>query len=66
MKGMFCYSGLSIDQVDRLTKDHHVYLTRDGRISVAGVTFGNVKYDLDNLVFNNFRYLAESIHKVTL
>lgn len=42
--GMFCYSGLSADQVDRLMREHHVYLTKDGRISVAGVTSGNVKY----------------------
>jgi len=40
---MFCYSGLSVEQVEKLTKEHHVYLTRDGRISVAGVTSGNVR-----------------------
>ena len=41
---MFCYSGLSAEQVDKLMREHHVYLTKDGRISVAGVTSGNVKY----------------------
>lgn len=50
--GMFCYTGLTPEQVDALAKEH-VYLTRDGRISMAGVTSGNVKY------------LAESILKVT-
>ena len=51
--GMFCFTGLSPDQVDKLTKEHHVYLTRDGRISMAGITDANV------------RYLAEAIYKVT-
>lgn len=42
--GMFCYTGLSPEQVDRLAKEHSVYGTRDGRISIAGVTTGNVEY----------------------
>jgi len=50
---MFCFSGLTPEQVDKLRTEHHVYLTRDGRISMAGVTSHNVKY------------LAESIHNVT-
>jgi len=41
---MFCYTGLSPEQVDELVKEHHVYLTKDGRISVAGVTSQNVQY----------------------
>lgn len=41
--GMFCYTGLSAAQVERLTNEFHVYLTKDGRISMAGVTTGNVK-----------------------
>ncbi|GAA5892254.1 hypothetical protein JCM5296_003218 [Sporobolomyces johnsonii] len=51
--GMFAYLGISPEQVDRLAKEHHVYLTRDGRISVAGITNHNV------------RHLAESLHAVT-
>ncbi|CAO3650943.1 unnamed protein product [Cunninghamella blakesleeana] len=51
--GMFCYSGMSPEQVDQLKDDWHVYLTRDGRISMAGISSGNVKY------------LAEAIHNVT-
>ncbi|EFJ33874.1 hypothetical protein SELMODRAFT_83150 [Selaginella moellendorffii] len=51
--GMFCYSGLTEDQVDRLTKEFHIYMTRNGRISMAGVTTGNVEY------------LANAIHEVT-
>jgi len=51
--GMFCYSGLSPEQVDRLANESHIYLTRNGRISMAGVTSGNVQY------------LAQSIHEVS-
>lgn len=42
--GMFCYSGLTAEQVDTMREDHHVYMTRDGRMSVAGLNDGNVAY----------------------
>ncbi|KAL4584462.1 hypothetical protein LXL04_009064, partial [Taraxacum kok-saghyz] len=42
--GMFCYSGMTLEQVDRLTNEYHIYMTRNGRISMAGVTTGNVEY----------------------
>ncbi|CAL9184739.1 unnamed protein product [Musa hybrid cultivar] len=42
--GMFCYSGMTPEQVDRLTDEFHIYMTRNGRISMAGVTTGNVGY----------------------
>ena len=32
------------DQVERLTKEFSIYLTKDGRISMAGMTSGNVEY----------------------
>ena len=44
---------LCLSQVDRLTKEFSIYLTKDGRISIAGVTSGNVAY------------LAHAIHEVT-
>jgi aspartate aminotransferase len=40
--GMFAYTGLTPDQMDRLAKEYSVYATKDGRISVAGITSGNV------------------------
>jgi aspartate aminotransferase len=40
--GMFCFSGLTPEQVDTLKTEHHIYLTKDGRISMAGVTSDNV------------------------
>lgn len=30
--GMFCFSGLTPEQVDRLTNEYHIYMTRNGRI----------------------------------
>lgn len=51
--GMFCYSGLTEEQVQRLKDEFSVYLTKNGRISMAGVTTGNVEY------------LAHAIHQVT-
>jgi aspartate aminotransferase len=41
---MFCFSGLTPEQVEKLKNDHHIYLTKDGRISMAGITTGNVEY----------------------
>jgi aspartate aminotransferase, mitochondrial len=51
--GMFAYTGLTPEQMDTLAKEHSVYATKDGRISVAGITSGNVKR------------LAESIYAIT-
>jgi len=51
--GMFCYSGLTPEQVDRLCTEFHIYLTRNGRISIAGISS------------NNVQYLAKAIHEVT-
>ncbi|VVC31453.1 Aminotransferase, class I/classII,Aspartate/other [Cinara cedri] len=51
--GMFCYTGLNKDMVKTITEEHSVYLTNDGRISMAGVTTKNVAY------------LAKAIHQVT-
>jgi len=42
--GMFCFSGLTPEQVDLMASKHHVYMTRNGRISMAGVTSKNVDY----------------------
>uniref|UniRef100_A0A1A9ZD29 Aspartate aminotransferase n=1 Tax=Glossina pallidipes TaxID=7398 RepID=A0A1A9ZD29_GLOPL len=51
--GMFCYTGMKADQVERLSKEFSIYLTKDGRISMAGVTSKNVEY------------LAKAMHEVT-
>ncbi|QKZ03559.1 amino acid aminotransferase [Pseudomonas eucalypticola] len=36
-RGMFSYTGLSPDQVDRLRDEHSVYMVRSGRANVAGI-----------------------------
>ncbi len=51
--GMFCYTGMDQKQVERIIKEHSVYLTKDGRISVAGITSSNVGH------------LAKAMHDVT-
>jgi len=51
--GMFCFSGMTPDQVLKLKEEHHIYITGDGRISMAGVTTSNVDY------------IAKAIHAVT-
>ncbi|KAK3698929.1 aspartate transaminase aat1 [Vermiconidia calcicola] len=51
--GMFAYTGLKPEQMRQLAEEHSVYATKDGRISVAGITSDNVGR------------LAEAIHKIT-
>ncbi|KAI9804549.1 MAG: hypothetical protein M1825_001449 [Sarcosagium campestre] len=42
--GMFSFTGLSEKQVLRLREDAHVYMTKNGRISMAGLNTHNVDY----------------------
>ena len=42
-RGMFSYTGLSPEQVDRLREEHGVYLVRSGRMCVAGLNQHNVE-----------------------
>ncbi|XP_065915037.1 aspartate aminotransferase, mitochondrial-like [Dysidea avara] len=51
--GMFCFSGLNEQQVQRLRDDFHIYMTKDGRISIVALTTKNVDY------------VAKAIHEVT-
>jgi aspartate aminotransferase, mitochondrial len=51
--GMFAYSGMTKEEVIQMKEKHHIYCTADGRISMAGVTSGNVDY------------IANAIHDVT-
>jgi len=40
--GMFGYTGLTVSQVELLTSKHHIFLTKDGRISLAGMSTASV------------------------
>lgn len=51
--GMFAYTGMSSEMCDQLTDEYAIYLTRDGRISIAGLNDKNLEY------------VANAIHAVT-
>ena len=42
--GMFSFTGLQSYQVERLVEEFHVYLSKNGRISMAGLNESNVEY----------------------
>lgn len=42
--GMFSFTGLTEAQVLKLRQDAHVYMTKNGRISMAGLNTRNVEY----------------------
>ena len=45
--GMFCFLGISEDQVNRLKKEFGVYMVGSSRINTAGITAHNVEYLAD-------------------
>ncbi|KAK3075637.1 Aspartate aminotransferase, cytoplasmic [Teratosphaeriaceae sp. CCFEE 6253] len=42
--GMFSFTGLNEGQVQKLREQSHVYMTKNGRISMAGLNTNNVEY----------------------
>jgi aspartate aminotransferase len=46
-RGMFSLLGIAADVVARLRERHHIYMTPDGRINLAGLTPDNVAYVSD-------------------
>jgi len=50
--GMFAFSGMTEAEVMKIRSDFSIYMTKDGRISMAGVSSGNVDY------------VANAIHEV--
>jgi aspartate/tyrosine/aromatic aminotransferase len=47
--GMFCYLGVSPEQVARLIEERGVYLVNSSRINVCGITEDNVEYLADSI-----------------
>ena len=43
-RGMFSYLGVNVDQVRELQSSHHVYMTDDSRINIAGLRRENLEY----------------------
>merc|ERR1712224_441387 len=52
--GMFSYTGMTPAQVENMTNKHHVYMTKDGRISLAGLSSGKVDY-LATAIVDSFK-----------
>lgn len=48
--GMFSFSGLSPEQIDRLRDEFAIYAVRSGRINVAGMTDDNIQYLCESIV----------------
>ena len=40
--GMFSFTGLTVEQSTAMVEKHQVYMTKNGRISIAGLNEGNV------------------------
>lgn len=51
--GMFSYTGMTKEQIERLRTEYHVYILPSSRASVAAINPGNVEY------------LAKAMHEVT-
>ncbi len=49
--GMFSFTGLSPEVCEWLIKEKHIYLLKNGRVSMCGITPGNIDY------------VAQSIHE---
>jgi aspartate aminotransferase len=45
--GMFTFTGLNSEQVSFMTKEYHIYMTSDGRISMAGLSSKTVPHLTD-------------------
>jgi aspartate/tyrosine/aromatic aminotransferase len=47
--GMFCFLGITPEQVKRLKSDFGVYMVDSSRINIAGITAKNVNYLADSI-----------------
>lgn len=52
-QGMFFFSGLSVEQCEKLINDHSIYVVKNGRMAIPGINEKNVDY------------VAECLHQVT-
>ncbi|XP_044463795.1 aspartate aminotransferase, chloroplastic isoform X2 [Mangifera indica] len=48
--GMFSFTGLNKAQSDNMTNKWHVYMTKDGRISLAGLSLAKCEYLADAII----------------
>ena len=47
--GMFCFLGITAEQVRRMKKDFGIYMVDSSRMNVAGITAENVEYLADSI-----------------
>ena len=47
--GMFCFSEIPSDIINIMRDDHSIYMTNDGRISIAGINERNIDYITDSI-----------------
>jgi aspartate/tyrosine/aromatic aminotransferase len=48
--GLFSFSGLSLEQVERLRREKAIYMPSNGRINIAGLNTQNLSYVVDGLL----------------
>jgi aspartate aminotransferase len=49
-KGMFCFTGLHKEEVERLQREFAIYMTQDGRINIAGLSDENLSSVVDAII----------------
>jgi len=47
--GMFSFTGLTPEQVEEMAEFAHIYMTKDGRISMAGLNEHNIQYFAESM-----------------
>lgn len=47
--GMFFYSGLTVEQCEKLISEHSIYVVKNGRMAVPGINHHNVDYIANKL-----------------
>ncbi|XP_070508487.1 aspartate aminotransferase, mitochondrial-like [Chironomus tepperi] len=52
-QGMFFFSGLTVEQCEKLINEHSIYVVKNGRMAIPGINENNVDY------------VAECLHHVT-
>ena len=45
--GMFSFLTLSAEQIESLINDHHIFMMKNGRVNMAGLTHDNIDYVTD-------------------
>ena len=54
-RGMFSLLGVSAAAVDALRDKHHIYMTADSRMNLAGIMPHNVAYVAESIAAERFR-----------